>query len=602
MASNVQTAINALLVRLGANNITVKVTGASSPVTGSTVQEVILSILFQGAGLAGLSLPQLVALASGDATVVESEVADNAYGTEVATGAALQLDLGGGGSVNETVQLNGTGPTGAGALENLSGNNYLTGTVNLQTSSAIGVDTNPTLGSALTISGDVTGTWGAALSKVGGGTLGLAAANQYQGTTYVAQGILSAQNDLALGGPLTDEVQTITLTGALTGSYQLTFTDGAASATTGSISASASAQQLQSALATLFEGAPFNLSSAVANQSVLVSLNPVGTVYTVTLTGAFAGVNLGYPGPLTLASASSGTGVGIATLVEGGQGNTIVAPGATLQLANNGSGDVQISTEQVILSGTGVNGQGALESAFGSNSWDPNTQPLSASDPTIPDSSIILSGNAAIGVDFGGFLTIDQTVARIGRVEPSDQGRPGRPAVQRHDQQYVHRPDHGRRRRGGIGQDRRRQRHRHPGQRADRRRRRQSGLGRAAARTGAQRSDRRHPAPQQRRADHPHRRDLRPQRPEPNRRLPEHDRRQRQLDQPGQQLHGRRRRDGRRRRQRQRRDDRERPVQQRHVHGKRPAPFRLSSTRRRVAPTRSISTSRCRSPPASSPN
>lgn len=495
MANNVQSQVDTLLANLGAKNISVKVTGSSAPVQGSSVQEIILSVMFQGAGLAGLNLPQMVALAAGDTTAVESEVADNTYGTEVAGGAALQLDLANsptGQTVNESVELNGTGPgtpvaitaasetgttvtittatpdgfqngemvtidgisppgysgtfpitvldathftytapaslgaatlssavaipaIGHGALENLSGNNILTGTVNLQSSSSIGVDTNAVFPSQLTITGDVTGPWSSTLTKVGGATLGLAAANQYQGTTYIQTGVLSAQNNLALGGPLTDEVQTLTISGAFTGSYQLTFTDSTGTSTTGMISGSASAQMLQQVLATMLEAAPFDLSMAQAYQSVLVSLT--GSVYTVTFTGVFAGMDLGNPGPLTLTpnSNTNGTEVDVATTVEGGQGNTIVSSGAALQLANNGSGNVHISTEQLILSGSGPNGNGALESVDGANSWDPNTQPVSLTDPTIADSSIILAGPTTIGVDADSSngtpgLTIDQTI------------------------------------------------------------------------------------------------------------------------------------------------------------------------------------------------
>ena len=95
-------------------------------------------------------------------------------------GAALLLDLdplhtGAPQTVaNEPVWLNGTGvaPTNTGALENVSGTNTWTGSVTLQTSSSIGVDT----GTQLTVSGIVQDpptvpTPPATLTKVDPGTL-----------------------------------------------------------------------------------------------------------------------------------------------------------------------------------------------------------------------------------------------------------------------------------------------------------------------------------------------------------------------------------------------------------------------------------------------
>jgi autotransporter-associated beta strand protein len=499
MSNNVQTQLNLLLQRLGFGNITTKVTGVAENVQGTSIQEIILSIMFQGAGLAGLNLPQLVALASGDAAVAESEVADNGYGTDVAAGAVLQLDLAnsptGSTTVNENIQLNATGPNNNGAMENISGFNFWQGAVNLQSSSSISVDANPNpvVPSFLTVTGTVTGPASSALTKIGPGVLGLAGTNTYMGTTFISQGTISAQSNLALGGPLTDEVQTITLSGAFTGTYQLSFTDNNGNiVTTDPVSGQATAQQLQDALNKAIKTLPGTPTNAV-----LVSLSPNGTVYTVTFVGALAGINFGGfgAGPLALVpfSNTAGLQVDIASVTDGGQGNTIVSSGATLQLSNNGSGDVHISTEQLILNGNGTTGQpaaisavteigstvtvttasahgfqsgefitisgitpagydgvfsvtvldathftytalaglgtatlngamatpvtgnGALESVNGGNSWDPNTTPISPTDPTIPDSTIILASSATIGVDAdsgsgAAGLTIDQVI------------------------------------------------------------------------------------------------------------------------------------------------------------------------------------------------
>jgi autotransporter-associated beta strand protein len=485
MASQVSAELNQILVSLGVTNVSVPAQppSAIAVITGTTppAHEVVLSIVFQGAGLAGFNLPQIVALATG-ATVVQSKVADANAGTEVESGpggtsvAGLQLDLANsptGQTVNESILLNGVGTTGKGALENVSGDNVITGQVTLASNSSIGVDAATGTPSSLTIAGDVAGPVTSALSKIGPGTLTLTNANDYLGTTLIQSGILGIQNGAALGGSLTDDVQTITVTGATTGTYQLIFIDSNGNShTTAAIPAGATALQVAGFLQTvtgtrasqpilnasesgntvtivtsaplgavlgqavtisgigtpgyngtyLVTGVSGNTFSYTGNFSglapdtkggtaslgnVFVSLDPVGGVYTVTFLGSLAGKPVR---PLVLLSSSQGTQVDLAVVTPGGQGNTIVATGATLQL----SGGIHVSTEQVVLNGTGVSSNGALESVTGANFWDPNTQTVGA-DPVPPDSSIVLASNSFIAVDSDVSssmpgLTIDQSV------------------------------------------------------------------------------------------------------------------------------------------------------------------------------------------------
>src|SRR5205807_7928758 len=127
----------------------------------------------------------------------------------------------------ETLTLNGTGlPTGtanftpnAGALENVTGVNFWSGPVILQTNDSIGVDPTTTL----TVSGVVQDPGPAPvppanLTKVGTGTLVFNNANTYTGLTTVSQGILNDQNAGALGA-VVNEVQTVTLSGPKTGTF-----------------------------------------------------------------------------------------------------------------------------------------------------------------------------------------------------------------------------------------------------------------------------------------------------------------------------------------------------------------------------------------------
>jgi autotransporter-associated beta strand protein len=123
------------------------------------------------------------------------------HGTIVNSGGTLQLDLSPGNPsavtpqiLNESLQLNGSGSAGIGALDNVSGVNTWAGTVGvggtitLVTSAAIGVEAG---GGSLTVTGNIAGTAAAQLGKVGLGTLFLPTANTYLGPTQVQAGILN---------------------------------------------------------------------------------------------------------------------------------------------------------------------------------------------------------------------------------------------------------------------------------------------------------------------------------------------------------------------------------------------------------------------------
>ena len=64
---------------------------------------------------------------------------------------------------------------------------------------------------------------GSSLTLTGGGEFLLGGANTYRGTTFVNQGVLTLANSQALGGTGVAEIQSLTLSGATTGSFTLTF-------------------------------------------------------------------------------------------------------------------------------------------------------------------------------------------------------------------------------------------------------------------------------------------------------------------------------------------------------------------------------------------
>jgi autotransporter-associated beta strand protein len=111
--------------------------------------------------------------------------------------------LGGGGGAaayNSIGYTGGAGGSGivivryasAGGIENVSGDNYWTGTVNSSVDNII-----TTSSGTLTISGVISGA--CALTKNGGGKLTLSGANTYSGATNVNAGVLNIQNNAALG-------------------------------------------------------------------------------------------------------------------------------------------------------------------------------------------------------------------------------------------------------------------------------------------------------------------------------------------------------------------------------------------------------------------
>lgn len=315
---------------------------------------VVYTITF-ASGFNAPSTPITLAFAGG-VTGSAVVVATPNVGTLVNNGATLQVNLNNGTITDEALTLNGAGVDGIGALHNLAGNNTWAGSVlnvtpiTLATSSSIGVAAG-----SLTVSTGINGPTSSTLTKTGPGTLLFPTVNNYGGTTQVVGGILNVSNAGALGTATTNEVQRVTLSGARSGSFTLTFKPNAAASgeQTASLRVDAiNAASVQTALENLASIAPGD-----------VSVSRVGTsdVYLITFTGQYAGRDL----PQLTGTATTGTGVAFATITQGGVGSTIVSSGATLQLA----GDTSFTQESVTLNGAGANGIGALDSANGQNSW-----------------------------------------------------------------------------------------------------------------------------------------------------------------------------------------------------------------------------------------
>ncbi len=299
-------------------------------------------------------------------------------GTIVMPGAALQLD----GSiaplniVGETVTLNGTGLTNTGALENFAGANTLGGSIILQSNTSIGVDGT----SQLTVSGTVqdvspTPLTPPTLTKLGTGTLVLPSANTFHGATFITNGTVNIQNSAALGSP-TNEVQTISLTGASTGTFTVTFNGQ----TTAPLAFTSSAVQVMNAL---------NALSSIGGVGGSVTVTLLANTYTVTFGGSLAGQSQ----PLMVATGATGTVANVARVTAGHPTATVVSSGATLQL----QGGINVSTDALTLNGIGANpAGGALESVSGVNTWS---------------APITLGSTSSIGADASSTLIINQAIS-----------------------------------------------------------------------------------------------------------------------------------------------------------------------------------------------
>ena len=196
----------------------------------------------------------------------------------------------------------------------------------------------------LTITGDITETPGsnADITITGGGVLQLSGNNTYGGTTFINQGVLTISSGTALGTPGHAELQTITLSGATAGTTQFTLTfNGSTTAPilyTGNGPTDAAAIQAALNALNTIGGA-----ATVGGQVSVIPLTP--GVFRV----SFEGSLLGFDQPLMTGAVVSGPGsISIAETLRGG-GGTVIAEGATLQLA----GSFTVAGEPLMVNGSG---------------------------------------------------------------------------------------------------------------------------------------------------------------------------------------------------------------------------------------------------------
>jgi large repetitive protein len=168
--------------------------------TGSSTVTAITSTatLEPGMAVVGAGIPAGATIQS---ILSSTSILLSANATASGAGIDLSFPL----TLANTVHLFGAGAANTGALMNVAGTNTWSGSVVLEN---IGTNPNyinvktpvaPNL-SQLTISGVVSDAGsGGSMTKIGGGTLILANANTYRGSTYIQNGILDIENPLALG-------------------------------------------------------------------------------------------------------------------------------------------------------------------------------------------------------------------------------------------------------------------------------------------------------------------------------------------------------------------------------------------------------------------
>ncbi len=254
------------------------------------------------------------------------------------TGAALQLQSAAGFTLARSLILNGNGVNGNGAVENVYGNNILTGTVTLNTSTNVGVDAG-TLGP---MTGAISGPGD--LNKVGLGLFAINASSpSWTGQFNINQGIVRLDGGQYAMGNIASG--TVVNSGA---SLQLNASGGVFQAETITLNGNGIA-------GTLPAGALVSIqANTVQGNIILNSGATLGGNAALTLPGIVSGADLTKVGTGTLTLQAPNTYVGNTNVLGGtltvngagsilGTGTTAgtgvnLFEGTTLTLDNNGSG------------------------------------------------------------------------------------------------------------------------------------------------------------------------------------------------------------------------------------------------------------------------
>ena len=276
-----------------------------------------------------------------------------------------------------SVTINGTGVGGAGAIDNYSGANTLSGTVTIGASGAT-IDSSAS-GDTLTI-GDINNS---------GGDVTL------NGTAPISIGTVSSLDQSEFTPAMTSP-NAVTVTGNLTLAADTTLVNNSTlvlasgvPATPSTINLNGFTLTIQGTGATTIGDNIIDNSGGASNDGLIID----NTAGTVTLSGAntYAGTTTIDPGVLLTVGATTPTGDSALSL---GAGAVYVDTGATLALETNLS-------QNLTIQGAGVGGVGAIDNVSGTN--------------TLSGTVTIGSGGATIGAS-GGSLAVDNVDNSSGKV------------------------------------------------------------------------------------------------------------------------------------------------------------------------------------------
>jgi autotransporter-associated beta strand protein len=348
-------------------------------------------------------------------------------GTVSITGnsSAARLELTSGITLSNAINLNGVSSTTTPGIENISGSNILSGTIDLQaggadhqiqsdaglltlgTAAATAITTSVTSNRNVTLQGagngvvvgniinnisNVSGT--VTVKKAGAGTWTLSGTNTYTGGTTINLGTILLGNNSALG------LGTVSLGSGGVGSDSALLTNGAFAISGGTITVNSGGG------GRVLGGNTANASSFANNIVSGTGAFRISQVSggTLTLSGTIANTGLMTfinEGNVSVTNAISGTA---GALVQSGSGTT------TLSGSNSYTGATTVSAGTLAVNGNQIAATGAV-TVSNSGTRLIGTGTLGANTTTISSGAIHSAGGAVANVDKVGLQTFDQTLA-----------------------------------------------------------------------------------------------------------------------------------------------------------------------------------------------
>ncbi|HEV8606418.1 MAG TPA: autotransporter-associated beta strand repeat-containing protein, partial [Tepidisphaeraceae bacterium] len=303
-------------------------------------------------------------------------------------------------SVPRPISLSGANLGGTASLQNLEGNNTITGSITLVGNSAISTAATTTL----TLTGLISDNGNArTLTKLGGGTLILNHTNSFTGGMIVSEGTLQLALLTAIASGTTTTVESgasVELPGGLTVT-RLVQLNGGGFSSKGALSSVGNntwnggiVLQSNSSVGAEADGT-FTISGAVSGAFTLSKVGP-GTLVLNNAANSFGNLNIN----AGILAVSTPNGIPPASTVA------VTATGAAIELSGNATINRPLS-----LKGDGISDGGALHNVAGSNTWSGNLALPSAASVRVDTATALvlsgaISGSGALTKSGAGMLTL----------------------------------------------------------------------------------------------------------------------------------------------------------------------------------------------------